>query len=247
MALGELLAVGAQNHGDMGEDRRGRAKGFVHHDLARGVGEVVVATDDVGDAHAGVVHHGGEVVGGRAVRAEDDEVVKLARVEGHVAVDRVVHDDVTAAIRHLDADGVRLAGVDACLCLGRVDVAAGALVTLEGVLALLCGLAVCLELLGRAEAVVGLALGNQALGSLAVDGQALRLPVRAVLAADLRALVPVKAQPTHGAQDDLRVLVGGAGGVGVVDAQNEGAASGAGKGPVVDRSARAAHMELAGG
>ena len=85
-------------------------------------------------------------------------------------MDRVMHDDVAAVEGDLDADGVGLAGVDARLRLGGVDVAAGALVALEGVLALLGGLAVGLELLGRAEAVVRLALGHQPLGRLAVQG-----------------------------------------------------------------------------
>ena len=37
VALGELLAVGAQDHGDVGERGHGRAEGLVDHDLARGV------------------------------------------------------------------------------------------------------------------------------------------------------------------------------------------------------------------
>ena len=192
----------------MRERGRGRAERLVHHDLARGVGEVVVAADDVGDAHAGVVHHGGKVVGGGAIGAEDDEVVELLGVERDVAVDRVVHDDVAAVERHLDADGVGLAGIHAGLRLGGVDAAAGALVTLERVFARHGRVMVGSELLGRAEAVVRLALGNQALGGLAVDGQALGLPVGAAVAAHLGALVPVEAQPAHGAQDDLGVLLG---------------------------------------
>ena len=247
VALAELLAVRAQDHGDVRE-RGGRgAQGLVHHDLARGVGQVVVAADDVGDAHHGVVHHGREVVGGGAVGAEDDEVVQRVRLERDVAVDGVVHHNVAAVQRHLDADGVRLAGVHAALRLGRVDVAARALVALERVVALLGGLLVCRELLRRAEAVVRPAVGDEALRRLAIDVQALRLPVGAKVAAYLGTLVPVKAQPLHGAQDDLRVLLRGAGGVRVVDPQDERAVVGAGECPVVDGGAGAAHVQLAGG
>ena len=67
VALGEFLAVGAQDHGDVRERRHGRAEGLVDHDLARGVGQMVVAADDVGDLHHGVVDDGREVVRGRAV------------------------------------------------------------------------------------------------------------------------------------------------------------------------------------
>ena len=45
-------------------------------DLARGVGQVVIAADNVRDAHVGVVADHGEVVGGRAVGAHDDHVVE---------------------------------------------------------------------------------------------------------------------------------------------------------------------------
>ena len=230
----------------MGEGGHGRAERLVDHDLARGVGQVVVAADDVGDAHHGVVDDGREVVGGCAVGAEDDEVVELAGVEGHVSVDSVVDHDVAAVERHLDAQDVGLAGLDAALGLGGVDVAAAALVALEGVLAVLGGLLVGGELLGRAEAGVGAALVPELLGGLAVEVEALGLLVGAEVAADLGALVPVEAEPTHGAQDDLRVLLGGAGGVGVVDAQDEDAVVRAGKSPVVDGRAGAADVELAG-
>ena len=130
--------------------------------------------------------------------------------------------------------------------VGR-DVAAAALVALEGILALLGGLAVGIELLGRAEAGVRLAFGQQALGGLAVEVQALGLGVRTEVSADLGALIPIESEPAYGAQDDLGVLGSRAGGVGVVDAQDERAAVGTGKGPVVDCRAGTADMQLAGG
>ena len=247
MALGELLAVRAEDHRDVREDRHGHVERLVDHDLARGVGQVVVAADDVRDAHEGVVDDRREVVGGGSVGAEDDEVVELLGIEDDLAVHRVVNHDVAAVERHLDADGVGLAGVDARLRGGGVDGAAGALVALEGVLARPRRLSVGLELLGGAEAVVGPALGDELLGSLAVDAQALRLSVRAEVAALVGALVPVEAQPTHGTKDDLGVLVGRAGRVGVVDAEDERAVVGTGERPVVNRGARTAHVEFAGG
>ena len=231
----------------MREGRHRGAERLVDHDLARRVGQVVVAADDVGDAHHRVVHDRSEVVRGRAVGAEDDEVVELLGVEAHVAVDRVVHEDVAAVERHLDAQGVGLAGLDASPRLGGVEVAAGALVALEGVVALLGGPLVLRELLGRAEAGVGLALRPQALGGLAVDREPVGLLVGAEVAAHERALVPVEPQPAHGAEDDLGVLLRRAGGVGVVDAQDEGPVVGAGERPVVYGRAGAAHVELAGG
>jgi len=247
MALGELLAVRAENHGDVREDGHGHVEGLVDHDLAWGVGQVVVPANHVRDAHHGVVHDGGEVVGGGAVGTEDDEVVELPGIEGDLAVHRVVDHDVTAVERDLDADGVRLACIHASLRGDGIDAAAGALVTLEGVLACLCGLAVGFELLWGAEAVVGPSLGDEPPCRLAVEAQTIRLPVGAEVTTCAGTLVPVEAEPTHGAEDDLRVLVGRTRRVGVIDAQDERTAVGAGERPVVDCGAGTAHMELSGG
>ena len=224
MTLGELLAVGAQDHRDVGERGHRRAEGLVDHNLARGIGKVIVAADDVGDLHHGVVDDGREVVRGRAVGTEDDKVVELLGIEGHLAVDGVVDDDVAAVLGHLDAQDVGLAGLNAATGLLGIKIAATTLIALEGVLALLRGLTVGVELLLGAEAGIGLALVPKLLGSLLVQVQALGLGVGAIVAAHLGTLVPVQAKPAHGAQNDLRVLVGGAGGVGVVDAQDERAA-----------------------
>ena len=206
---------------------------------------MVVAADDMGDLHHGIVDDGREVIRGRAVGAEDDEVVKLLGVEGHLAVNGVVDNDVTAVLGHLDAQDVGLAGLNATTGLLGIEIAAAALIALEGILALLRGLTVGLELLLGAEAGVGLALVPKLLGGLLVQVQALGLGVGAKVAAHLGTLVPVQAQPTHGAQDNLRVLVGGAGGVGVVDAQDERAAVCTGESPVIDSGAGAADVQFA--
>ena len=58
--------------------------------LARGVGEVVVAADDVRDAHVVVVDDDGEHVGRRAVGAQQDEVVEILVLPDDAALDRVL-------------------------------------------------------------------------------------------------------------------------------------------------------------
>ena len=228
----------------MGERGHGRAESLVDHDLTRGVGQVVVAADDVGDLHHGVVDDGREVVRGRAVGTEDDKVVELLGIKGHLAVDGIVDDDVSAVLGHLDAQDIGLAGLDATAGLLGIKIAAAALISLEGVLALLRGLAVGVELLLGAEAGIGLALVPKLLGGLLVQVQALGLGVGAKIAAHLGTSSQSKPQPTHGAQDDLRVLVGGAGGVGVVDAQDERAAVSTGESPVIDSGAGAPMCSL---
>ena len=107
--------------------------------------------------------------------------------------------------------------------------------------------ALVLQLLGGAKAQVGLALGHQALGVLAVHRHALRLPVGAERPADVGAFVPVEAQPLQ-VLEDLRF---GAGlvalQVGVFDAQDERSALLPREQPVEERGARVAHLQVPGG
>ena len=63
----------------------------------------------------------------------------------------------------------------------------------------------------------------------------------------VQVLIPVKTKPTHGSQNDLRIFVSGAGGIGVVDAQNKGSTVGSRKRPVIDSGASASYMQLSGG
>ncbi len=101
------------------------------------------------------------------------------------------------------------------------------------------GLPALVELLGGAVAAVGVALGQQPLGVLAVDVEPLGLPVRPVRAADVGALVPVEAEPPQVLEHARDGLLGHAARVGVLDAQHERAAVVAREQP---REQRAAHV-----
>ena len=63
----------------MRELRQRRAERAEDVDLPRRVVDVVVAADDVRDAHVEVVDDDAEVVGRHAVGAQDHEIVELAR------------------------------------------------------------------------------------------------------------------------------------------------------------------------
>jgi hypothetical protein len=72
------------------------------------------------------------------------------------------------------------------------------------------------------------------------------------VALEVRALeddlfVPVEPEPAQPLEDGARGLVGGAGLVGVLDAEQELAAELAGEEPVEERGAGAADVEVAGG
>ncbi|MNQ93829.1 hypothetical protein D3C85_1093110 [compost metagenome] len=76
VTLGQLGAVGAMDQRDVGEGRPGPAERVIDQALAGGVVQVVVAANDVGHAHVVIVHHHGQIVGGGAVRAQDDQIVQ---------------------------------------------------------------------------------------------------------------------------------------------------------------------------
>ena len=206
MALGELLTVRTQNHGDVSEGWDRCAQSLVHHNLARSVGQVVIATNDVGNAHASVINNGSKVVGWGAIGAEDDKVIKLASVKGYVSVNSVVDNDVTAIQWNLDADGIRLTCINAALSLCRVNVSAGTLIALEGVVTLLSSFLVFSKLFWRAEARISFALCQQFICCLTIQVKALSLAVRTAIAALIGTLIPIKTKPLHGAQNNLSIL-----------------------------------------
>ena len=90
MPLGQPLAVTAQNHRHMRILRQRRAQCLEDVDLARRVVDMIVAADDMGDAHIQVVHHHAEVVCRRAIGTGDDQVIQLTVLEHDLALDHVV-------------------------------------------------------------------------------------------------------------------------------------------------------------
>ena len=142
---------------------------------------------------------------------------------------------------------MRFTCVDAALRLGGVDVAARAVVSRVAAFLRFRLRALLVEQLLRAEAGVNRPAVLQAVERGLVGVEALGLEVRARVAADLGALVPVEVEPLHGVQDDLDVLFGRTLGIGVLDAQDEGAARCAGECPVIDCGARAADVQASSG
>ena len=230
VALGQAAPVRAQDHRDVGELGERVAERLVAEDLLGGVREVVVAADHVADPHRDVVDHDAEVIGWPAVRAHQDPVVELGVVEGHGAVDQVL-DDGLALRGYPQAEGA----------LGEPPVAAAPRVA-KGLAPPLGGLALGLELRGRAVAVVGPALGQEAPGVGPVNVQPLGLPV----AGCRRPLVPVEVEPAQRLEDRLDRLLRRPVPVGVLDAEDEDAAVMPGEEPVEEGGARAPHVEVAG-
>ena len=178
--------------------RHGTAERLEQKLLAGGVGQVVVAADDVRDAHVPVVDDGGEVVAGDAVGADDDGVAERVRADDDPPADQVVDDDLPRG--HLEAHGGRLARVQpAPHLLGRQREAAAVVARrAPGGERLAAQL---LEALLGAEAAVGEPRREQLVGRGAVPLEPFALPVRAEGTSGVRPLVPLEAEPAQVGHD----------------------------------------------
>ena len=158
VALGQLGTVSPMDQRDMAEGGQIPARGLINLRLAKGVVEVIVTPDDVGDAHVVVVDAHGEHVGWRAIGTEQDEVVNFAVLDLDPALHHVV-DDGAALLRgsHADDEGRPVR------CLGGIAVAPASVVARVTALGL-GRLAHGAQFLGRGEALVGPAVGEHFLG-----------------------------------------------------------------------------------
>ncbi len=232
--LGELLAVRAEDHPQVGELRNGSAERPEQGDVLGRVGEVIVAADDVADPHLGVVHADAEVVERVAVRAHEHEVVQRVGGKLDAAADQVLDDDRFG--RHPEPNDVALARPRPPVALLGSDAAPGPRVAVgpaRGVGRLALGV----ELLGRLEGPVGLALADQPVRGVPIE----------VVPAGLveRTLVVAEPEPLHGREDLRGQLLARALDVGVLDAQDERAALVPREEQVVERGARAPDVERA--
>ena len=73
----------------MRELGRRDAEALEDQQMLEGVGEVILAADDVRDAQVGVVGAGGQVIGGIAVRAQQGKVLDLVGELGLRAINGV--------------------------------------------------------------------------------------------------------------------------------------------------------------
>ena len=159
-----------------------------------------------------------------------DHVVKAR----HTALGDLLADDVGLAGGQLG--GHFLLGKIAAMPVVVGHLAGGAL-----------GLVQLVEPLLGAEAVVGLARLDQLLGVLLEHAHPLTLDVGTHGTADIGALVPGQAGGLQGTVDDVGGALHQTALVGVLNAQDEGAAVVAGLQVGVQRGAQVAHVHVAGG
>ncbi|MNI13791.1 hypothetical protein D3C73_670280 [compost metagenome] len=205
----------------------------------------LLAAGDVGDLHQVVVDDVCHVIGRHAValdehlhvnripRDRDVAINAVGKVAGSLGRDFHAHDGAFAG-GHLRSDFFR-SQMQAETVVFRW-LAGGAL-----------AFAHLLKPLGRAEAAEGMALVEQVLCERLVHVLALGLAVRTVGAADIRAFRPFQARPFQRIQNPLLEFERRAGGIGILDAQDELAAILLGKEVVEKGDIGGADMRLAGG
>src|SRR3989454_2383757 len=197
---------------------------------------MIVATDDVRDAHVEVVYDDPEVVGRNAVCTQQHEVIQLRIRHGDCTFDEVVEDDIPLvgisethhrrAVRGRDEPGsLRALGPPAPV-IARL-LAARAL-----------ALAHRVQIFLARPAAVRLSLRDELLGDFLVPSEALHL--------EERTLIPVEPEPAHGVEDRLHRGFGRALEVRVLDAQDEFTAVLSGVRPREESGPRPADMEVAG-
>ena len=139
------------------------------------------------------------MVGGEAVALEQHVVVEqvVAKLDG--TAQRVVHDR-HAGLGHCHPhDAGSVGGGRDVDFLGRQAAAVAVVAGRE--LLLLLRLAHGVETIGRAEAAVGGARLEQAVGCSAIERQAFRLAIWRVRPADVGTLVPVEPEPAQRVED----------------------------------------------
>ncbi len=159
----------------------------VNHAVQREGRQPFGSTNNVRDLHQVVVHGGGQVIQRQSVRFDDDVIVQNAVFDGNRASNDIGYRG-RAFFGRLESNDVFFAGCHPPGSFIRVQVAAGAVI-MGGFLAFLLFLAYLLQPVGRAKTIIGISGLDQLFGVLLVNLLAFRLAVRAIWAADVRALM----------------------------------------------------------
>ena len=109
MAFREFGAIRSMDQRNVGHVRKLPPQRVIDLLLARGVDQVIVAANDVGDAHVVIVDHDGEHVGRIAVAPQQDEIVEVLVLPHHAALDFVL-DHGFAGLRRAQSDRGHRAG-----------------------------------------------------------------------------------------------------------------------------------------
>ncbi len=194
---------------------------------------MVVAADDVGDAHVVVVDHDREHVGRRAVRAQQHEIVEVLVLPDHAPL-HLILDRGLARERRLEPDrglrtGRRVAGI---------AIAPAPIIKL------------CAPFFARLLSHLGKLIRGR-IATVRMPGRQQSLDHRAVTVDTGELIdglaVPIEAEPGQSVENGVDRRRGRALAVGILDPQQHLAAVAASIEPIEQRSARPTDMEKSGG
>mmetsp|Transcript_15232 Transcript_15232/g.43318 ORF Transcript_15232/g.43318 Transcript_15232/m.43318 type:complete len:397 (+) Transcript_15232:584-1774(+) len=218
VAFGKLGLVRGQDQAHVPEGGDREPERLVDEDLTKRVRQVLLSTEDMCDLHGSVVDGHAEVVHWEAVGPQQDEIPKRVGVPFDLPPDNILDLD-HLVLRHAEPIAVR--GTLGHLCLDLLLGSGGPFAPVDGRQLLLLRLGLhLLQLLVGAEARVRDAGLDQLVHVLLIQLFPLALPVRTVLAADVRALVPLDAQPGEVPEHGLLGFESRPGFIRVFDPQN---------------------------
>ena len=248
VALRQLLGALPQYRWKVGEFRNALGdpdpdQRLIQRELPRRRRQQVFAAEHVGDLHQRVVDRVDQGVQRVSGCAGQREIGNRARREGGGPAHQIIPAEVFVGHPQPHHRVTALGEVRRALRVGQrtVEVVVAELGVAAG------GHVTRLDLLRRRKGIVGLARREQRSHHVAVDLAALRLPVRAIGSADLGPLVPIETEPAQRVEQRQIAFLGVALGVGVLDAEHEGAAGVPGVGPVEQRGADHPDVGGAGG
>jgi hypothetical protein len=192
--------------------------------------QVIIATNHVTDLHVEIIDDHGEVIGRRAIRSHNNQVIELAIFEQHLATHAIVN--FNRAVKRIAETHD---GINALSVLGTVSTPAIVTNRFSGGHLLL---APFVELFPGAITVICLALSQPLLGNF-------RVPLHS-LALEERAFIGIESQPAHAIQDCLDIVISGPLSIGILYAKHKLSAMMPGIQPAKKSSTDAAKMQDAG-
>jgi hypothetical protein len=166
-----------------------------------------------------VIDDVGEVIGGVAVRFEEDKVLQVGILKNHLSPEQIVDACLTLE-RHPKTDDRGHPGSEIGLHLSGREVATEAVVA-RSLLASDLFLSHLLQPLGRAEATIGVAGGKQLLGVLLIEGGPFALAIGTHWPPHVWPLIPLETKPAQDIENSRFRAFDVSVAIGVLDAEQK--------------------------
>ena len=230
--LRQFLALCAGQQAVMGKTRDRAAHGLDDLDLGGGVGHMVRAAHNVGDAHIDIIDRGREGIQHLTIRPDQHRVRHRGRVDGNRAQNPVLPLDPVLIQQEAPIALAPLGAQTGLVVIRQMQ--PGAVIN-RGLAHVQLLLALQVQLARRFKDLIQLALAAQILRRFGIAVQPLRLLFDAV---------PADPQPFQIAADPVHIFLLRAVPVGIVKAQDESAAGLARDQIVEQRRAQVADMDM---